>query len=55
LKYVSAVFVSVSLLGEPIGSTILALLFLKETPTLLELGGGVLILVGIYLVSRNYP
>ena len=55
LKYVSAVFVSVSMLGEPIGSTILALLFLKETPTFLELGGGVLILFGIYLASRNYP
>jgi drug/metabolite transporter (DMT)-like permease len=55
LKYVSAVYVSVSLLGEPIGSTILALLFLNETPTFLELGGGVLILAGIYLVTRNNP
>jgi drug/metabolite transporter (DMT)-like permease len=53
LKYLSAVYVSVSLLGEPIGSTILAILFLKETPTVLELGGGVLILVGIYLASRK--
>ena len=53
LKYLSAVYVSVSLLGEPIGSTILALLLLNETPTILELAGGVLILGGIYLASRN--
>jgi len=53
LKYLSAVYVSVSLLGEPIGSTIMALLILKETPTILELAGGVLILAGIYLASRK--
>jgi drug/metabolite transporter (DMT)-like permease len=53
LKYLSAVYVSVSLLGEPIASTFLAFLLLNETPTVLELGGGVLILVGIYLASKN--
>jgi drug/metabolite transporter (DMT)-like permease len=53
LKYLSAVYVSISLLGEPVGSTILALLLLNETPTILELAGGVLILGGIYLASRN--
>ena len=54
LKYLSATYVSISLLGEPIGSTILALLLLNETPTILELAGGVLILVGIYLASKNH-
>ena len=53
LRYVSAAFVSVALLGEPIGSAILALIVLKEIPTSLELVGGIVILVGIYLASRG--
>ena len=53
LRYLPASFVSVSLLGEPIGSVILAFIFLAESPTALELAGGVLILVGIFLASRN--
>ncbi len=52
LRYVSAAVVSVALLGEPIGSTILAMILLKETPTNLELAGGVLILIGITLATR---
>ncbi len=53
LRYLSASFVSVALLGEPIGSTILALIILKEIPTPLEIVGGVIILTGIYLASRG--
>lgn len=53
LRYLPASFVSVSLLGEPIGSVILAYLFLAEQPTGLELAGGVLILAGIFLASRS--
>lgn len=53
LKYLSAVFVSIALLGEPIGSTILAFLFLKETPTIFEIVGGILILAGIIITSRS--
>lgn len=52
LKYLSAAYVSVALLGEPIGSTILALILLNETPTALEVVGGVVILLGIYLATR---
>jgi drug/metabolite transporter (DMT)-like permease len=52
LRYLPASFVSVTLLGEPIGSTILALLILKESPSALEIGGGLLILAGIYVASR---
>jgi drug/metabolite transporter (DMT)-like permease len=52
LKYLSAAYVSIALLGEPIGTIILAYIFLKENPTILELLGGVLILIGIYLASR---
>jgi drug/metabolite transporter (DMT)-like permease len=51
LKYISAAYVSLTLLGEPIGTSILAYLFLKESPTLLEGVGGVLILFGIVLGS----
>lgn len=53
LRYLSAAFISVALLGEPIGSTVLALLILKETPAPLEILGGGIILIGIYLASRS--
>jgi drug/metabolite transporter (DMT)-like permease len=52
LKYLSATMVAVTTLAEPIGSSILAFIFLKETPSLAVLLGGVLILIGIYLVSK---
>jgi len=51
LRYLSVAYVSVALLGEPIGSTILALLILKEIPAPLEVIGGAVILVGITLAS----
>jgi drug/metabolite transporter (DMT)-like permease len=53
LGYLSAAFVSITLLGEPIGSTILAYFILHEKPTPLKLIGGGLILVGIYIASRS--
>lgn len=53
LGYLSAAFVSVALLGEPIGSTLLALVLLKEIPATLEVAGGVIILAGIYLATRG--
>ncbi len=53
LKYVSAAYVSIALLGEPIGSTILAFLILNETPGGLKIFGAILILAGIYLASRS--
>jgi len=55
LKSLSAAFVSIALLGEPIGTVILAFLILKESPSMLEIGGGLLILFGIFVASRaNY-
>jgi drug/metabolite transporter (DMT)-like permease len=51
LRYVSAPLVSMSLLGEPIGATILALLFLDETPSTMVLIGGVVTLAGITLCA----
>jgi drug/metabolite transporter (DMT)-like permease len=53
LRYLSAAYVSVNLLGEPIGSALLALVFLGEKPSLLEIAGGLLILGGIFIVSRG--
>jgi len=53
LKYLSAALVSIALLGEPIGTIILAFLILKESPTILEIVGGALILTGIIVASRN--
>lgn len=51
LKYISAAYVSLTLLGEPIGTILLALVFLRESPTLIEGLGAGLILVGIVIAS----
>jgi drug/metabolite transporter (DMT)-like permease len=53
LRFLSASYISVALLGEPIGSTILAMILLKETPAPLEIIGGGIILLGIFLASRS--
>ena len=53
LRFLSAAYVSISLLGEPVGSTILAYLLLQETPTALKVFGAILILGGIYVASRS--
>lgn len=53
LRYLSAAYVSISLLGEPVGSTILAYFLLQETPTDLKVFGAILILGGIYVASRS--
>lgn len=54
LRYLPASFVSIALLGEPVGSSILAFLFLGETPGPLKLAGALLILAGIYLAARRH-
>ncbi len=53
LRYVSPTLVSVSLLGEPIGSTLLALIFLGETPYIGAIVGAPIVLAGIYLVAKR--
>lgn len=53
LKYLPATFVAVTTLAEPIGSAILAYFFLREMPTQPVLIGGGLILIGIYLASKE--
>ncbi|MCB0076948.1 MAG: DMT family transporter [Anaerolineales bacterium] len=53
LGWFSASFIAVTLLGEPIGSTILAYFILNEAVTRPTLIGGALILAGIYLAARG--
>lgn len=53
LKYLSAPMVAVSLLGEPVGSTILALVFLGEKVPFNTVSGGLLIMAGIVLAARG--
>jgi len=53
LGYLSAAYVSITLLGEPIGSALLAYFFLDEIPKPLMIFGAILILVGIYIASRG--
>lgn len=55
LKYVRAGVASVSLLGEPLGSSLLALTlpWIHQVPTLYTLVGGCFTLMGIYLASRH--
>jgi len=55
LRYLPATYVSVTVLGEPLGSTVLAFLFLRQTPSLLKILGGVLILGGILFAARRAP
>ena len=51
LRFLPAAYVSVSLLAEPIGSSLLAILLLKEAPSVLEVTGGLIILIGIGLAT----
>jgi drug/metabolite transporter (DMT)-like permease len=51
LKYLPVSLVSVSLLGEPVGSTILAYFLLQQQPVLVKIGGAILILLGIWLAA----
>lgn len=53
LGYLPASLISVTVLSEPIGATILALLILGETPTALTILGGLLILVGIFISAQT--
>jgi len=53
LRYLSAAFVAITLLGEPVGSTLLAYVFLHEVPTTLTLIGAILILGGIAVAALH--
>jgi drug/metabolite transporter (DMT)-like permease len=53
LKFFSASTVAVLILGEPIGSTLLAYLILGETLSVWKVIGGICILAGIYTAIRG--
>ncbi|WP_231183940.1 DMT family transporter [Haladaptatus sp. DYF46] len=53
LKYVESSVVSVSLLGEPVGSTLLALAILGQVPGIATMIGGAVVLGGIYVASTG--
>ncbi len=52
LGHLPATYVSLAVLGEPIGSTLLAWWLLQEAPPSSALGGGLLILLGLVLAGR---
>lgn len=52
LNYVNTTTISMSTLGEPVGASLLAMLFFGEMLTVVEVIGGSLILTGIYLFLR---
>ena len=51
LRYLSATYVTIATLGDPIGSALLAWWLLGEQPTLWAVVGGTLILAGIAIAS----
>jgi drug/metabolite transporter (DMT)-like permease len=53
LKRVSASFIALAILGEPIGSAILALVLFDEGLSQLQVAGFVLLLAGIFLGARS--
>ncbi len=53
LGFLSAAYVSLTVLGEPIGSAILAALFLSEVPFPLQLVGGLFIAGALILSTRE--
>ena len=55
LAHVESSVVSVSLLGEPVVSTLLAVALLDEVPTPWTVAGGGVVLLGIYLTARGRP
>ncbi len=53
LKYLPASMVAIAILGEPIGSTILAFFVLGESLTPLKVVGGILIFAGILIALKR--
>jgi drug/metabolite transporter (DMT)-like permease len=51
LKYVSATVVTVALLSEPVGATLLAIPILSQVPSPASIAGGTLILAGIFVAA----
>jgi drug/metabolite transporter (DMT)-like permease len=55
LRRMKTTFVAMATLGEPVGTTMLAWLILKEAPAATEILGGAVILSGIFVVLSASP
>jgi drug/metabolite transporter (DMT)-like permease len=53
LKYLPTTYVAIAQMGEPVGSTILAIVLFNEVPSPLKIIGALFIMAGIYTVSRK--
>ena len=53
LGYLPVSYVTIAAIGEPVAATALAWIILHESPTLLQIVGGVLCLTGIGYASRK--
>lgn len=53
LKYLSTTYVAIAQMGEPVGSTLLAIIIFKEIPSPLKIIGALFIMAGIFAVSRK--
>ena len=53
LKYWPASRISMLIIAEPVGATILAYLILNQVPSIYEICGGLLIMLGVYLTVRD--
>ncbi len=52
LKFLSATFITVTILAEPIAASLLAIPILGQIPDPIKIVGGALILIGIYFAAR---
>jgi drug/metabolite transporter (DMT)-like permease len=53
VRRLTATFVAIAILGEPVGAAILAWFFFEEGFTPLQLTGFVLLLAGIFVAARG--
>ena len=53
LRRLTATFVAVAILGEPVGSALLAYFLFGEKFSVMQFAGFILLLAGIYVAARN--
>ena len=53
VRLLPVIMVSVAILGEPVGATLLGFIILGEAPTVNEIAGGILVLSGIFTVMQG--
>jgi drug/metabolite transporter (DMT)-like permease len=53
LKHVTASTISMAILGEPVGASLLAYILLKESLTITQWCGGLIVLTGLYFFLQN--